>query len=79
MSRSTGTGTERHAVQGRNRPASQKQANRSHAGLRSLGERADAQLKSWKILREPRCGPGRAGHLCEALAVLRNHRATRTA
>ena len=31
---------------GRNKPASQKQANRAHAKLRAPGERANAQLKS---------------------------------
>jgi hypothetical protein len=36
---------------GRNRPASQKAANRAHAKLRSPGERANAQLKTWRILR----------------------------
>ena len=31
---------------GRNKPESQKQANRAHARLRSPGERANAQLKT---------------------------------
>jgi DDE superfamily endonuclease len=31
---------------GRNKPESQKQANRAHAKLRSPGERANAQLKT---------------------------------
>jgi hypothetical protein len=35
---------------GRNKPESQKQANRAHAKLRAPGERANAQLKTWKIL-----------------------------
>lgn len=37
---------------GKNKPASQKQANRAHAKLRGPGERANAQLKSWRILRK---------------------------
>jgi hypothetical protein len=35
---------------GRSKPESQKTANRSHGRLRAPGERANAQLKSWKIL-----------------------------
>ncbi len=64
---------------GKDKPASQKQANRSHAGLRGPGERANAQLKSWKILRKLRCCPLKAGHLCKAIAVLQNHRVAQTA
>jgi len=55
---------------GRNKPASQKQANRAHAQLRSPGERANAQLKNWHILRKLRCCPGRAGQLAKAIHVL---------
>jgi DDE superfamily endonuclease len=43
---------------GRGKPASQKEANRAHARLRSPGERANAQLKTWRILRKLRCCPG---------------------
>jgi hypothetical protein len=39
---------------GKNKPESQKQANRSHAQLRGPGERANAQLKAWTILRKLR-------------------------
>ena len=42
---------------GKNKPESQKQPNRAHAKLRSPGERANAQLKSWRILRKLRCCP----------------------
>jgi hypothetical protein len=55
---------------GRDKPASQKAANRSHARLRGPGERANAQLKSWKILTKLRCCPHRAGHLAKAIHVL---------
>jgi hypothetical protein len=55
---------------GRNKPASQKTANRSHARLRAPGERANAQLKTWHILRKLRCCPWRAGHLAKAIHVL---------
>ena len=55
---------------GRNKPESQKEANRAHARLRSPGERANAQLKSWRILRKLRCCPWRAGQLAKAIHVL---------
>jgi len=55
---------------GRNKPASQKEANRAHAQLRSPGERANAQLKTWRILRKLRCCPGKAGQLAKAIHVL---------
>ncbi|SDI53355.1 Helix-turn-helix of DDE superfamily endonuclease [Sinosporangium album] len=62
---------------GRKKPESQKRANRSHARLRGPGERANAQLRSWRILRKLRCGPEKAGHLCKAIAVLQNQRLAR--
>jgi len=55
---------------GRNKPASQKAANRAHARLRAPGERANAQLKAWHILRKLRCCPWRAGQLAKAIHVL---------
>jgi hypothetical protein len=55
---------------GRNKPASQKEANRAHAKLRAPGERANAQLKTWHILRKLRCCPWRAGQLAKAIHVL---------
>jgi hypothetical protein len=55
---------------GRNKPASQKDANRAHARLRAPGERANAQLKSWRIVRTLRCCPRRAGQLAKASHVL---------
>jgi hypothetical protein len=42
---------------GRNKPESQKAANRAHAKLRAPGERANALLKNWRILRKLRCCP----------------------
>ena len=56
--------------QGTNKPESQKQANRAHAKLRPPGERANAQLKNWRILRKLRCCPWRAGQLAKAIHVL---------
>lgn len=55
---------------GRNKPAPQKEANRAHARLRSPGERANAQLKTWRILPKLRCCPWRAGQLAKAIHVL---------
>jgi hypothetical protein len=52
-----------------NKPESQKQANKAHARLRAPGERANAQLKSWQILRKLRCCPWRAGQLAKAIHV----------
>ncbi|MFI6743691.1 transposase family protein [Nonomuraea sp. NPDC050451] len=66
-------GPVRTPYKGKNKPESQKLANHSHARLRGPGERANAQLKSWRILRKLRCSPSKAGHLCKAIAVLQNH------
>jgi DDE superfamily endonuclease len=55
---------------GRNKPASQKGANSAHAKLRAPGERANAQLKTWGILRKLRCCPWRAGQIAKAIHVL---------
>jgi hypothetical protein len=46
----------------------------AHARLRSPGKRANAQLKTWRILRKLRCCPWRAG-LAEAIHVLQIHEA----
>ena len=48
----------------------QKQVNAAHARMRGPGERANAQLKSWKILRKIRCCPTRATALVNAVQVL---------
>ena len=55
---------------GKNKPESQKDANRAHAKLRGPGERANAQLKCWHILRKLRCCPWRAGQLAKAIHAL---------
>ena len=55
---------------GKNKPEPQKEANRAHARLRAPGERANAQLKTWKILSKLRCCPWRAGKLAKAIHVL---------
>ena len=61
--------------QGKNKPESQKAANRAHAKLRSPGERANAQLKTWRILRKLRFCPWRAGQLAKAIHTLETHAA----
>ena len=60
----------RTPYKGKNKPESQKAANRAHARLRSPGERANAQLKTWRILRKLRCCPWKAGRLAKAIHVL---------
>jgi len=55
------------------KPGSQKQANRAHARLRAPGERANAQLKAWRILRKLRCCPWHAGQLAKAIHTLKVH------
>lgn len=57
---------------GRYRPlsANQKQVNTAHARMRGPGERANAQLKSWNVLRKIRACPGRATALVKAVMVL---------
>jgi hypothetical protein len=55
---------------GRGKPESQKAANRAHARQRAPGERANAQLKTWHILRKLRCCPWKAGHIGKAIHVL---------
>jgi hypothetical protein len=50
--------------------ANQKAVNSAHARQRRPGERANAQLKSWRILRKIRCSPRRATNLVKAVLVL---------
>jgi hypothetical protein len=61
---------------GKKKPESQKDANRAHARLRGPGERANAQLKQWNVLRKYRSSPDRVGRLAKAIHVLQNHEVT---
>jgi DDE superfamily endonuclease len=61
-----GAGHARIPYRGRNKPEPQKQANKAHAKLRAPGERANAQLKNWHVLRKLRCCPWRARKLAKA-------------
>jgi hypothetical protein len=47
-----------------------KDVNTAHARQRGPGERANAQLKSWKVLRRIRSCPTRATDLVNAVQVL---------
>jgi DDE superfamily endonuclease/Helix-turn-helix of DDE superfamily endonuclease len=55
---------------GKGKPQSQKDANRAHAQHRAPGERANAQLKQWAILRKLRCCPRSAGTIARAIHAL---------
>jgi hypothetical protein len=48
----------------------QKDLNAAHARQRGPGERANAQLKSWKVLRRIRSCPTQASQLVKAVGVL---------
>ena len=48
----------------------QKKVNRAHARIRSIGERANATLKTWKVLTKLRCSPHRATPIVQAILVL---------
>jgi hypothetical protein len=54
----------------------QKDANRAHARLCGLGERANAQLKYWRILHKLRCGSRRVGCLAKVIHVPQNYEIT---
>jgi hypothetical protein len=55
---------------GKNKPEPQKEANSALAKLRARGERANAQLRAWKILAKQRCRPLAHGKLAKAIHVL---------
>jgi len=50
--------------------ASQKEVNTAHARQRGPGERVNAELKNWKILRKIRSCPTRAADLVAAVQTL---------
>ena len=55
---------------GKNKPESQKRGQPRPCKAPFAGERANAQLKTWRILRKLRCCPWRAGQLAKAIHVL---------
>ena len=48
----------------------QREVNTAHARMRGPGERANAKLKTWKVLRKIRCCPHRTTELVKAVLVL---------
>jgi hypothetical protein len=48
----------------------QKAVNRAHSALRAPGERANADLKNWRILRKIRSSPADATQLVNAIQTL---------
>lgn len=58
---------------GKELPAAYKEANKAFNRLRAPGERAFAQLKTWKVLRRYRGCPTTVGDLVRAVLVLHQH------
>jgi hypothetical protein len=59
-----------HSIQPRLRrelSTGQKTANRAHSALRAPGERANAELKNWRILRKIRSSPAHTSILVNAV------------
>ena len=54
----------------REQPEHYQQFNRDHTRLRAPGERAFAQLKSWRILRRARCSTHRISTIDQAVQTL---------
>ena len=50
--------------------ANQKAASRSHSAMRAPGERANAELKNWRILRKIRSSPAHASLLVDAIQTV---------
>jgi hypothetical protein len=55
---------------GKNKPRSQKIANRATRSSAHPSERANAQLKDWRILRKLHCCPWRGGQVAKAIHAL---------
>jgi hypothetical protein len=51
-------------------PEHYQQYNRDHARLRAPGERAYAQLKTWRLLRRAHCSTNRIGRIVAAVHTL---------
>ncbi|MFB7032303.1 MULTISPECIES: IS5 family transposase [unclassified Streptomyces] len=54
----------------REQPEHYQRFNRDHARLRAPGERAFAQLKSWRLLRRARCSTRRISTIVQAVHTL---------
>jgi hypothetical protein len=57
-------------VKGKNLPDDRHEYNRAHAALRGPAERANAQLKQFKILTKLRCSPSKATPLVRAVHAI---------
>lgn len=55
---------------GRRLPNRMREVNSAHAKIRSIGERAIATLKTWKVLSKLHCCPQRATSLLAAILLL---------
>ncbi|MFC5006776.1 transposase family protein [Dactylosporangium cerinum] len=55
---------------GRDLPPRMRDCNSSHNQIRGIGERANATLKTWRLLRRLRCCPQQATALTAAILVL---------
>jgi DDE superfamily endonuclease len=64
---------------GRDLPTRMRDCNSSHNQIRGIGERANATLKTWKILIKLRCCPRRATTIVRAILVLHHVEANRYA
>jgi hypothetical protein len=64
-------------AQGEEQAGIQKQANQAHAKLQTPDERANAQLKTWRLLRKLRCRPWNAGQLARPSTHCRSTRQRR--
>lgn len=57
---------------GRDLPARMRDCNSSHNQIRGIGERANATVKTWRLLRRLRCCPQQATALTAAILVLQH-------
>lgn len=57
-------------IRGKHLRGWRRRHNRDHAKIRSLGERAMAVLKGWRLLRKVRCGTNRSTDFVKAVLVL---------
>ncbi|MFE9913193.1 transposase family protein [Streptomyces clavifer] len=55
---------------GKNLRGRRRRHNRDHTKIRSLGERAMATLKCWRLLRKPRCSTTRITAVVRAVVAL---------
>lgn len=63
-------GTRVEAGRYRRLSRAQKEVNAAHARQRGPGERVNAELKNWRILRKIRSCPSRASELVAAVQTL---------